>query len=482
MLILINPPNPPGKISNKDMMAGLGQLYERKGPLVPPIDIAYIAACLRDKGVPVKIIDCLGSGYDQTHLFAEVEKTAARNGCPVIALRTSLPSYPYDLKTAQAIKAHFGARIILFGPYVTLNPMEVISHDFIDAIVLGEPEYVFVDMCLKGMKITEGMWFKDRSGDIVRNPARDPISQLDKLPFPAWDLMPYMNYTLPGDQFPRSGPFLPVLSSRGCPFACHYCPYPTIQGNKWRARSAENIVGEIEYLTKDLGITNILFRDPEFALDRNRVIKICGKMEQQKVRCHWRCETRVDTLDKELILRMSNAGCRGVNFGVETINQRTALKVGRKISGATEIVSIVECCKDNEISVFCFFIIGLPSQDKSEIVALIDLAKELDTEEIQFTFATPYPGTRLFEWAEKNRFIEDRDMSHYTGYRPVMRNDMLSLKGLKRLHLFAQHTLHMRKRLKERRVKKYGLHYRVIEAIKEMFVWLERSLITVIVK
>jgi len=482
MLILINPPNPPGKISNKDMMAGLGQLYERKGPFVPPIDIPYIGACLKTNNIPVKIIDCLGLQYDRAALFAKVENIASIDGYPVVALRTSLPSYPYDLKTAQALKTYFGAQIIIFGPYVTLNPMEVINHDFIDAIAVGEPEYTFVDMCLKGMEATDGMWFKDRNGKIIKNPSRGYILQLDQLPYPAWDLMPYMNYILPGRQFPNSAPFLPILSSRGCPFACHYCPYPTIQGNRWRARSAENIVGEIEYITKHLGITNILFRDPEFALDRRRVIKLCQKLEQRKLHFYWRCETRIDTLDEELIVGMSNAGCRGVNFGVETVDQSTALKVGRKISGSKQISSIIECCKDNKISVFCFFIIGLPSQDKDEILELIELAKVLDTEEIQFTFATPYLGTRLFEWAEEKQFIKDRDLSHYTGYHPVMRNDKLSLQSLKRLYLFAQHVLHMRKRQKEHRIKKQDFAYRIIEAIKETIVWLERLLIIVLVK
>jgi len=477
MIILINPPNPPGKVSNKDMMAGLGQLYERDGVMVPPIDIPYIAACLREKNIPVKITDCLGLQYDKDALLEEVRNVVSIDGCRIIAIRTSLPTYPYDMKIAQLLKDDIGAQIVMFGPYVALTPKEVITHDFIDGVVVGEPEYTFVHLYLKGMKETEGVWFKDQNGTIIENRPRKKISALDQLPFPAWELMPYNKYVLPEQQFPESGPFLPILSSRGCPFACHYCPYPVIQGKKWRARSAENVVAEIEYIVKRLGVKNILFRDPEFTLDRERVIKICRKLMYQKLEFFWRCETRIDTLDEELIVTMSKAGCRGINLGVETNDPETAQKVGRRICDRKKMFAVIDCCKKNAVNLFCFFIIGLPGQDKSEIMRMVDLAKAMDPEEVQFTFATPYPGTLLYQWAEENNFIMDRNITHYTGYYPVMRNENLSVRSLKKMHVFAHHALYMRKCLKEYRIKKHGFIQRIIESIKETIVWFEKMLV-----
>ena len=137
MIILINPPNPPGKISNKDMMGGLGQLYNKGGALVPPIDIPYIAACLLKNDIPVRVFDCLGLRYDYKKL-KEVLLTI--ENITRIAIRTSLPTYSFDLKTAYHLKKAIGVPIVFFGPYVSMIPEETLLHHSIDIVITGEPE------------------------------------------------------------------------------------------------------------------------------------------------------------------------------------------------------------------------------------------------------------------------------------------------------------------------------------------------------
>jgi radical SAM superfamily enzyme YgiQ (UPF0313 family) len=474
MIVLINPPNPPGKISNKDMMGGLGQLYNKGGALVPPIDIPYIAGGLLKNNIPVKVIDCLGLQYDFNKLIEELLEI---ENITSIAIRTSLPTYSFDLKTAYHIKKAINIPIVFFGSYVSMALEETLMHHSVDIVVTGEPENTFVDLCLKGKEEAAGIWYKNNEGKIIKNKFSEKHKDLDNLPYPAWDLMPYKNYYLPSKQFQNNDPFLPVLTSRGCPFGCDYCPYPVLQGKKWRARSAGNIFGELEYIIEELGISNVLFRDPEFTLNRSRIMELCGNITKSALSFSWRCETRIDTLDEELIEEMSKAGCIGINFGIETSDPEIAKSVNRKVCPEDRMQYLIQYCQRRKINVFCFFIIGLPGQNKQEIFNLIDLALSLDSDEIQITYATPYPGTILSAWAEENGYIVERNFENYTGYHPVMRNEYFSTKQLKHFFRFAQHALHMRKRLKALRIKKGGFFQPFIENAKEIFLVLEKILL-----
>jgi len=270
---------------------------------------------------------------------------------------------------------------------------------------------------------------------------------------------------------------LPVLTSRGCPFSCNYCPYPLVQGSKWRKRSPENVIRELEYIVKDLGISNILFRDPEFTLNRERVIKICEEIIDRRLKFFWRCETRIDTLDENLITMMAKAGCCGMNLGIESVSEESLHRMERKVITQKQCLEIINFCKRHNISTYCFFIIGLPGENKKGILKTIKFAKSIDPLQVQFTYATPYPGTPLCQWAEENNFIEDRELSHLTGYIPVMRNEYLNVKRLKKLYNFALRFVEMRDILKKERMKKYGFIQGMKEILKEILFWLKKCII-----
>jgi radical SAM superfamily enzyme YgiQ (UPF0313 family) len=476
MIFLVNPPNPPGKVSNKDMMGGLGQLYKKGGAKVPPIDLPYTAACLREAGISFHVIDCLGLDYDVKSLVTEMKKMAGGQAVSA-ALRTSLPTFPFDMDTAKKIKEETHARIIIFGPYVSLNLQATIDRDYIDVIVLGEPEFTFVDIFTKGLAETEGIWYRDKKGNIIRNNPRETIQNLDQLPMPEWESMPYKTYILSHPQFPDENPFLPVLTSRGCPFSCSYCPYPLVQGSKWRKRSPENVLEELAFIVKTLGIKNILFRDPEFTLDKKRILQICQGITSKKLDFHWRCETRIDTLDEELIRRMANAGCCGINLGIESSSEETLSRMGRKAQHPKQNLKIIKLCRELNIHTFCFFIIGLPGDKKRDLLKTIRMAKAYDCSQIQFTFAIPYPKTPLFQWAEENNFIEERKLDQMTGYVPVMRNEHLSINRLKRISRFVNKSVQMRKSLRRERIDKYGAIQRIKEIFKGILLWFEKWII-----
>ncbi len=439
MICLINPPSPPGTVSNKDTMGGFGQLYSTDSPIkMPPIDLVYIAALLRKEKVEFKVFECLGLNWELAHLSKKVKESKP----DLIGIRTSTPTFGWDLKTANLLKGESNSKIVLFGPHVGIYSNEVLARPSIDGIILGEPEFTFLEIAKKGFENTEGVWFK-RDGKIVKNKNRGFIEDLDSLPFPAWELLPYQEYDL--EKYVRNiKPCTTVLASRGCPFGCDYCPYPVSQGKKWRTRSISNVIDELEYLEKKLGIKAVLFRDPEFSLERKRVVAFCNTMIERRLGIKWRCETRIDTLDEELISFFAKAGCIGINIGIESVDAEVLRRMNRKTVSPNKTFRIMDACKRNGIDVFVFFILGLPGETVESSLKTIKYAKRLNPPFVQFTVATPYKGTELYNWAKKNGYIDDLNMEQVTGFDVIMGNENITAEKLKDIldyaHNYFTHT------------------------------------------
>ncbi|MBU1727396.1 MAG: radical SAM protein [Candidatus Omnitrophica bacterium] len=440
MIVIVNPPNPEHAVSNKDTMGGLGQLYA-EGSLIkiPPIDIAYCAALLRKNNLALNLIDCLGDSLDLKGLISRLNQIKPE----FVALRTSTPTFDCDMQITQEIKRQLGCKVIIFGPHVTIFPEEAIKNEFVDALILGEPEYSLLEIVGKnGFSGCRGVWYKDKEA-IIRNDPRDRTTDLDGLPFPAWDLMPYRSYEA-GELMNNIKPFVTALTSRGCPHACLYCPYPVAQGRDLRARSPENVVAELEWLTRDLGVKAVLFRDPEFALKKDRAVDICNLILSRALKIAWRCETRLEDLDEALIRLMAKSGCIGINIGIESADKEVLQNTGRKPVPLKKARKIINSCRKNNIGAFCFFIIGLPKDNKRTVRKTIDYALGLDPEFVQFTVATPYPGTALLKWAIEHSYIEDQSLSCLTGYAAAMRNENLTCRQIDWLRWFANEAMDTR--------------------------------------
>jgi radical SAM superfamily enzyme YgiQ (UPF0313 family) len=463
MITIINPPNPPESVSNKDMMGGLGQLYGKEAlQKIPAIDIAYAAALIRNQGIDLQVLDCLGSNWEIGELLLYLQDHPS----DLIAIRTSTPTFIWDMQVSKLIKTITGASIVIFGSHVQIFPEETIQYQFVDGVILGEPEFTLLEIVAKGMNSgIEGLWYKT-DDQIIRNQPRKLIENLDSLPFPAWDLMPYFGYE--GTKLMRNiKPFVTVLSSRGCPHSCTYCPYPVTQGRSLRARSAKNVVDELEWLVNILGIKSILFRDPEFALYRDRVVGICQGIIDRNINIAWRCETRLKDLDEELISLMSKAGCIGINMGIESGDDEVLKNVKRRLIPLNQAKLIVNACKKYKIESFCFFILGLPGETVESAQRTIDYALKLKADFIQFTVSTPYPGTELRTWAEKNGYIENSSLNKITGYNASMRNENLSVEDIQKLQWLAHESLEMQQ------LKSLKRCYRnILSLISEIKRWL----------
>jgi radical SAM superfamily enzyme YgiQ (UPF0313 family) len=307
----------------------------------------------------------------------------------------------------------------------------------LDYVIHNEPDDTVYELATgKAEESILGLSWR-RKGEWRENPERPFLKELDKLPFPKWELLPYKKYAIPRSS--NAGPlaFLPILSSRGCPFGCHYCPYPLGQGLPFRFRSPKNVVDEIEHLVKDLGIEYILFRDPMFSLRQDRVIEICNEILKRGLNFRWKCETRPDCIDENTLRAMAAAGCNGINFGVESAEMQIQKNAGRKPISRNLIIERVALCRKLGIKTFCFFIIGLPGDTAQTILETIGFALRLRANWVQFNAASPMTGTKLREWAVSNGLTPDDEYSYRSSHEAMMGNENLSKAQIQALHRFA---------------------------------------------
>jgi anaerobic magnesium-protoporphyrin IX monomethyl ester cyclase len=440
-VVIVNPPSPPGYVSNKDSMGGFGQLYPVGATLLPPLDLPYLAGYLADKGQPVEVLESLGHDLTPEHLAQRVAEISARGRTErtLVVVRTSAPTIDWDLSVCAMLKkAAPNVALALYGSVVPHVMKRLQREPALDYIIQGEPDET-VDELASGRAEEEicGLTYR-RGEEWVEGRPRPFVKDLDRLPFPKWELLPYQRYALPKSSATAPIPFLTMLTSRGCPFGCHYCPYPVGQGLNWRFRSPENVVDEIEHLVKDLGIQYILFRDPMFSLRKDRVVEICNEIRRRGLQLKWKCETRVDCLDEETLRAMALAGCDGVNFGVESAEVAIQANVGRKPIAQERFIETVAICRKLGIKTFGFFIIGLPGDTAQSILETIAFAIRLRPNWVQFTATSPFIGTKLRAWAVAEGLTPDDEFAYVNSHEAMIGNEHLTKEQVAAMLRFAQ--------------------------------------------
>jgi hypothetical protein len=437
-VLVVNPPNPPGYISNKDSMGGFGQLFPLGATLLPALDLPYLAGYLAEKGITTEVIEALGDNLNIEQVVQRLVDCAAPAESLLVVVRTSAPTLDWDLSVCAAMKdAARNIALAIYGPVVPHVLKRLKQQLCLDYILQGEPDEIVYELAIgRPEEEVLGATYRRRE-TWISSPPRPFQRELDQLPFPKWELLPYRQYTLPKSSTTAPVPFLPMLTSRGCPFGCHYCPYPVGQGLPWRYRSARNVVDEIEHLINDLGIRYILFRDPMFSLRLNRVAEICNEIERRNLVFKWKCETRPDCLNEETIRAMAAAGCEGINFGVESAEVEIQANVGRKPISRKKIIEMTALCRKHGIKTFCFFIIGLPGDTVQTILETILFAIRLHANWVQFTAASPFIGTKLRDWAVAQGLVTESEYAYVSSHEVTVGNENLTKRQIETLHRFA---------------------------------------------
>ena len=253
--------------------------------------------------------------------------------------------------------------------------------------------------------------------------ASPAIDNLDSLPFPAWHLFNQGRARhAVGRSVWSSHRAFPILSSRSCPEFCTYCPHRITA--PYRARSADNVVAEIEEICAHYERPYLIFRDPLFTEERERSTGIAEGILRKNLKVQFECETRLDDLDKELLDLLHRAGLNTITFGVESVDPDTLKRVGRRPIPPEHQREIVSYCRDKGITSEGFFVLGFLTDSVESIRATIDYAIDLSPTAALFKILTPFPGTPLFKHMKS--LITETDWEKFDGYTPTFRHPNLS--------------------------------------------------------
>lgn len=401
---LVNPPN-----------------IEHSGTFRPPINLASLAAYVRQYDHEPKIVDIEAQGLDDPE---EIAALLMQYGHELIAFTCLTPRYPIIVEIARACKRISKDVIILLGgPHVSGDPESVFYDSSIDYGIIGEGEGALLDLLNsleKGTDVSEipNLVFHNKDTIVVNSP-RPFIKNLDELPFPAWDLLPLDLYN--NDQLMFTSTYMGIISARGCAWDCNFCASRVIWKGKVRMRSAENLVEELKLLVKEYGISEFMFYDDTFSVNRKRTLKICELIKKEGLDIRFYVSLRADTINRKIAIALKSAGCVVVWLGVESGDEEILRETGKGVT-KDQIRKTVANLKEVQIPIIASYIIGHPGDTHESIQATMEFAKELDTDQAKFFIAIPYPGTRIYKLATEKGLITKSnylDLINYSTYQHV---------------------------------------------------------------
>jgi anaerobic magnesium-protoporphyrin IX monomethyl ester cyclase len=401
-ILALNPPFYP-KFSRTSRSPGV----THSGTIYYPFWLASAVGVLEKNNFEVKFIDAPANGLN----LDQVAKIAKEFGPKLIIIETSTPSIENDIKVLNRLKDETNAFCILTGTHVSAVPIETIKKSVkIDAVARKEYEYIVRDLAnaLKNnidISTVKGITYR-KDGNILNAPDMPPIENLDELPFVSKVYKKHLNvknYFFAASLYPM----LMLQTGRGCPNRCFFCNYPQVfTSHRYRLRSAENVVAEFEYITKNLPeIREIGIEDDTMTANPERVRKICKMLIEKGInkKLKWYANTRVN-LDYETMLLMKQAGCHLLIVGYESGVQEI-LNNAKKGITLDQSRKFAENARKIDLFVHGCFMIGLPGETKETINKTIKFAKELSPDTAQFFPLMPYPGTEAYKWAKESGYL-----------------------------------------------------------------------------
>lgn len=441
-ILVVNPPSKDKSI-NRDMAGGLGY-SAGESVVLPPLDLLNMVTTLKKKGYEVLFVDAIARRIGEGGFW---EKIIARKKIEIIVANLALPTVDEEIEFVNRLTSRFPKLRVILKTGINYRQIleRVMRETRVERIIFGECDLT-IDQYLRKTR-SSGSVSRVR-GKIVYKPLtiKDRIANLDKIPIPdrtAGRVANYRYVLLPGK-------VTTMQTSRGCPYPCgFYCPYPLVQGKAWRAMTPPRIIDELRQIRK-LGIKSVLFRDATFTLDNRRTEEMCQLMVKAKLGIKWWCETRINVLTPELLRKMKEAGCVGINVGVETLDQELIIHQGKPGVSLEAVKAIREAAKKCGVRLHFLMIIGLPDDNLKTMLNTFNYLVELNPESVGFSTITPYPGTEMFDQAVTEGLVTNFDWNKFNGSLSNMRTKYLSsidLWFLRRLLLLTAYGMKQKKPL-----------------------------------
>lgn len=396
----------------------LDSLYGSAHIFLPPAGATQIAGPVEQAGHDVEIIDIT---YESTY------PDFSRSDIVLISVMTS--QYNNAVELARRAKGA-GKTVIFGGVHPTFLPEESLKTGFIDYVVRGEGEETISEL-LGAMREHPdtftpngmlGLSYINPDGTIQNNPDRPPPADLDTLPWPARHLLGRYMHIYKQTKLAKTKSAATLTMSRGCPYNCSFCSVTKFSGARWRTRSVESVLSEIEHLFDTYGYQAIIFTDDLMTTHRKQIIELCDKILERRLNFPWWCMARADNIMmwEDMVAKMAEAGCITVFLGLESGSEETLKNVNKSVSkklvkqegGAANVgAAAVDRLKKYGMNCLGAFLIGEPSETKEQVEQTIEFAKRVDPEWAQFTVYTPLPGTD--SWASMKDTVKTKDWRLY---------------------------------------------------------------------
>jgi len=418
-------------------------------PSHPHTGIGYLSAMLDKEGIENDVLD-MRLGYNLKDLLAKINKF--KPDLVGLTIMTYRHGVAYEL--IEKIQ-NPNYKIVVGGPHVSTMRSKVLEDCNANFAVKHEGEFTLLELC-KGKPVSsiKGLIFRDNN-EIIENEDRPFIKNLDSIPFPTYRKFELRKY---------DRKVIMIVTSRGCPYNCIYCPVKLTMGKAFRARSPENVVEEIKYwYARRYRIFEIA--DDNFTLYKDRVYEICDLIEKFNLRdLVIKCTNgvRADTVDRDLLKRMKQAGFNHLDFGVEAGNDKILRRIKKGIDIATIEQTIKNACELG-YDVGLFFMVGHPSETPSDVRDSIKLALKYPVSYAYFYNIIPFPGTELFDWIKSNNyFIKNPDdylnsFAHYDNVPLFETPELLSKERREFLIRTKKIQKDIQKEHMKRKLRTYGI-------------------------
>lgn len=396
----------------KILLAYISGSPDRRDPYINllPTGVCYLHSVLRDAGYDAVLANF--SGWSPQ----DIKKQLAVLEPDLVGISQWTHNRHASIALARTVRQAVPAStVVLGGVHATFSYADILSPGSpVDCVVLGEGEQTLLELVKNIQMHTDWRTVPGiahaHAGSIVVTAPRSPIKDLDQLPV----AVSFLEHSIGVDTQLQSE-F--IITTRGCPSACSFCSSPKFWERKVRFRSPENIVREIEYIRSRFGLIYFSIRDDTFTVDRNRTIEFCRLMIERRMYVLWNCQSRVTTLDAELLGWMKRAGCECIQLGVESGSQRILNKLGKSITPA-QVESAATMIKAVGINLSIYLITDVPGETEQDVLQTIDLVRRIRPDDGYVSPLAYFPGTGLFESAVNDGAIE-RDLFEKTSSSAV---------------------------------------------------------------
>ena len=413
-----------------------------------PLGLLYLAAYLRKNGVEVAVIDGfasnnlfqMGEFYARGISYEELSKKIAAFSPDIVGIGHAFTQYSKGTHDLARIVKDISKDILVVcgGQAASASFQEILNNPNFDLVVVGEGEETLLEVV---RKFENKSSLQDIAGTAVKvgnqikcNSLREFIKDLDTLELPARDLLDMSQYyndpysVEKAMRYPR----LSIVTSRGCPFNCVFCSIHSIWRHTYRARSAENVVDEIEYLCKDYGAKEIIFYDDNMTFDKTRMNRICDEIVGRKIDIRWSTPNGVAiwTLDKDTLKNMRRSGCYKITFGLESGSPVTRRFIHKDFIDLSQAKELIKFCNKIGLWTLSSFIIGFPYETKTDVAQTLNFAIDSDVDVATFYAASPYPGTELYNICKREGLFKGFNEEDFEKWVASNGEAMLDMQNL----------------------------------------------------